>query len=75
MLRDGTTEEVFQTERDAYNYGNLGHKIWRRSQAPVYRGKGVPDCLRSDVLATSQEHAVKITNEHRIRIIESGEWT
>jgi hypothetical protein len=75
MLRDGTTEEARELERSPYNYGNLGQIIWLRSQAPAYRGKGVSDCIRSTVLATSQEHAVKITNEHRIRMIESGEWT
>ena len=75
MLRDGTTEEARQQERSPYDYGSLGQIIWLRSQAPAYRGKGVPDCIRSTVLATSQEHAVKITNEHRIRMIESGEWT
>jgi RimJ/RimL family protein N-acetyltransferase len=75
MLRDGTTESVHVCDPEPYNFSSLGHCIWRRSKAPAYRGKGVPDSMQSTVLATSKKHAVKIANEHRIRMIESGEWT
>lgn len=75
MLRDGTTERVVRQEPEVYEVTNIGHRIWRRTEAPAYKGKGIPDCLISTVWAKSAEGAVKIANEHRAQMIASGEWS
>ena len=48
--------------------------IWRRSQAPAYVGKNVPDCLHGTVWAKDSTHAIKIMNEKRTQMIAMGEW-
>lgn len=48
--------------------------IWRRSTAPAYIGKGLKDVLHATIWAKDADHAVKIANEHRTRMIASGEW-
>lgn len=75
MLRDGNTERVKQLELSLYGVDDVGHRIWRRTQAPAYKGRGIPDCLTSTVWAKSEEAAVKIVNEYRARMIASGEWS
>lgn len=72
MLRDGNTERVEQLELGLYG---VGHRIWRRTQAPAYQGRGIPDILTSTVWAKGENQAVKIVNEHRARMIASGEWS
>lgn len=73
MLKDGTTER-------AERYGLVGYdiagevEVWRRSNAPAYRGKGIPDVLVGTVWADSDEHAIKIMNEHRTRMIAEGKF-
>ena len=74
MLRDGTTERVSREDVGIYEVTRVGHRMWRRTEAPAYKNKGVPDCLMSTVWAKSEEGAVKIVNEHRAQMIESGEW-
>lgn len=74
MLRDGAVEgDVLACEIDPHVLGE-SVRIWPRSSAPAYIGKGVPDCLDATVWATDATHAVKIANEHRVRFIEAGEW-
>ena len=48
--------------------------IWRRTQAPAYKGKGIPDALNGSVLAKDEKHAVKIANEQRTQMIALGRW-
>lgn len=73
MLRDGTVEEVKTGRWSGYNMcGSL--QIWRRSKAPAYKGKGVPDCLRGTVFARDPEHAIKIANEQRTQLIAANKW-
>ena len=74
MLRDGTTEKVWMDENDFEYTLNDQPTIWRRSEAPAYQGKNIPDCLMARVFAKDSQHAVKIANEHRTRMIASGEW-
>ena len=74
MLRDGTTEKVWMDENDFEYTLNDQPTIWRRSEAPAYKGKNIPDCLTARVFARDSQHAVKIANEHRTRMIASGEW-
>lgn len=45
MLRDGTTERCMQDDNDFEYTINDKLTIWRRSEAPAYRGKNVQDCL------------------------------
>lgn len=73
MLRDGTTESVHIIERSRYALRDIPY-IWRRSTAPAYRGKGIPDCLSGTFWGTDQQHAVKIANEKRTRMIAEGLW-
>lgn len=76
MLRDGNTERVSQRrDLSLYDVGDVGHRIWRRTQAPAYQGRGIPDILTSTVWAKSEKAAVKIVNEHRAQMIASGEWS
>jgi hypothetical protein len=43
--------------------------------APAFRGNpDKPDILQALIWAKDDTHAVKITNEHRARMIASGEW-
>ena len=74
MLRDGSTEGIWKTDLNIYDVTHVGHQIWRRTQAPAYKGKGIPDILTSTVWAKDETHAIKIVNEHRIQVISSGEW-
>lgn len=74
MLRDGTTERVSRQDVGTYEVSNIGHRIWRRTEAPAYKGKGIPDILTSMVWAKSEEGAVKIVNEHRAQMIANGQW-
>jgi hypothetical protein len=73
MLRDGTVERIGATELTSYEISGSA-SIWRRSSAPAYKGKGVPDCLQATVWAKDEKHAVKIANEIRGRMIANGEW-
>lgn len=73
MQKDGTTERVERWDISGYDLGG-NVKIWRRTKAPAYRGKGIPDIINATVWASDDVHAVKIVNEHRTRMIASGEW-
>ncbi len=73
MLEDGTTERVEKKEFSVYDIAENVH-MWRRTQAPDYKGKGIPDVLMATVWAKDETHAVKIVNEHRARMIATGEW-
>ena len=73
MLRDGTVEKVGESEASDAKYpGQVG--IWKRSTAPAYRGKGVPDVMTATVWARDEKHAVKIVNEYRTEWIASNKW-
>ena len=74
MLKDGTTERAHRQDIGTYNVTNTGHSIWRRTQAPAYEGKGIPDCLDATVWAKTEKQAVKIVNEHRAQMIATGQW-
>ncbi|HEX6925451.1 MAG TPA: hypothetical protein VF167_08470 [Longimicrobiaceae bacterium] len=74
MLRDGSVEDVGSA--DGWSGYEMSDNcwIWRRSQAPAYRGKGVPDALNAQVWAKDERHAVKIANEVRLQMIAGGKW-
>lgn len=75
MLEDGTVERCEPWDVTESGYGLAGDvEIWRRHNAPAYRGKNVGDVLQVEVWATDETHAIKITNEHRTRLIATGEW-
>ena len=74
MLRDGTTERVWMDARDFEYALNDQPTIWRRSEAPAYQGKNILDCLTARVFAKDSQHAIKIVNEYRTRMIANGEW-
>lgn len=73
MLKDGTVERMVPWELSGYDLGsNLS--LWKRTEAPAYKGKNIQDCLHGTVLAKDQRHAVKIFNERRTQMIANGEW-
>lgn len=75
MLHDGTTERIDRTENGYYDVEYApSHRIWRRTEAPAYFGKGIPDALQSSVWAKTEKQAVKIVNEKRTQMIANGEW-
>lgn len=69
MLIDGTTERVHRTNSTSFDIGNVGHKIWKRSESI-----GLKDVLRSSVWAKTEQHAIKIVNEKRTQMIAEGLW-
>lgn len=73
MLRDGTVERSDQEEIAAYSLSDE-FRIWERTKAPAFKGKGIADALTATVWGRDQKHAVKIVNERRAQMIASGEW-
>jgi hypothetical protein len=71
MLKDGSVEEV-EHYGGAYDLSAeicVTHRSqWRFLDYPK------PDCIQPIVWAENAQHAVKIVNEHRIRMIATGEW-
>ena len=83
MLRDGTVERCEAQEASAYLIKgeepfampqNRFPPIWRRASSPAYKGKNMPDCLILTVWAKHSEHAIKIVNEIRTRMIAENKW-
>ena len=75
MLKDGTVERAEEGGTDSYYAENAPKfRIWERTKAPAYQGRGIPDALDCNVWAKSQEQAVKIANEKRAQMIANGEW-
>jgi hypothetical protein len=73
MRRDGTVERCDPSAISGY--GISGEvSIWRRHRAPAFIGKNVEDCLQATIWATDGTHAIKIANEHRARLVATGEW-
>jgi hypothetical protein len=74
MRQDGTVERCDKWEITPYEIAGCV-RIWHRTQAPAYRDNpDKPDVLHAEVWAKDAEHAIKITNEHRTRMIATGEW-
>ena len=74
MLRDGTVEDIRGPEAISSYDMSSTLRIWRRTQAPAYKGKGIPDALNGSVLAKDEKHAIKIANEQRTQMIALGKW-
>jgi|SRR6185503_5465278 len=74
MLKDGSVEQCKRLELNSYALTTIGVTMWRRSQAPAFRGQDKPDLMQATVWAKDEEHAIKITNEHRAEWIASGKW-
>ena len=66
MLKDGTVENCRKFDMDAYRVTDDRVYVWKRTEAPFYAGRGIPDCLSSSVMAKNEKQAIKITNERRI---------
>lgn len=74
MLRNGNTESVKGTDVASYDLAGRSW-LWSRSTAPAYVHQNLPDVLVATVWAKDTEHAVKITNEIRTKMIAEGQWT
>jgi hypothetical protein len=75
MLRDGTVEHVREETVDRSFLGGWdGPLVMKRGGTPFGAKEPTPPCLNVTVWASDAEHATKITNEHRTRLIASGEW-
>lgn len=68
MDTEGNTEEIEETCLSCSTIENHLH-LWKRSDIPVYKGKNIKDAIIGCVWAKSQEHAIKITNEFRIKTL------
>lgn len=75
MLRDGTVENIRGPEAICSYDMSSTLAIWKRTEAPAYKGKGIPDALHGSVLAKDETHAIKIANEQRTQLIALGKWT
>lgn len=74
MREDGTVERCERWDVSGYELAGYV-RMWRRQQAPAFRGHpDKPDILQALIWAKDVQHAVKITNEHRTRMIATGEW-
>jgi hypothetical protein len=73
MLKDGSVERCEKWTISGYELAGT-MRIWKRSEAPAYVGKNIPDCLHGTVWASDTMHAIKIVNEKRAQMIASGEW-
>jgi hypothetical protein len=74
MREDGSLERCDPWDVEGYELAGYV-RMWRRQDAPAYRGKpDKPDILQALIWARDAEHALKITNEHRLRMIATGEW-
>ena len=73
MRYDGTVERCEKWEITSYELSGRV-SLWRRTQAPAYRGLGIPDILTGTIWAKDEAHAIKIANEHRAQMIARGEW-
>lgn len=74
MLRDGTVEKVWRDDYVSPSSYDESATIWKRTEAPAYKGRGIPDALIARVVAKSEKAAVKIANERRSQMIAAGEW-
>ncbi len=76
MLRDGTVEKIQrESGGDEFQWAlNENLTVWRRANAPAYKGKNVQDCLHGRVFAKDEQHAIKIANERRTQLIANGQW-
>lgn len=75
MRKDGALERCERWTISGYELTGYV-RMWRRTKAPAFVGNQAdnPDILQAMVWAKDEEHAVKITNEHRAQFIASGEW-
>ena len=74
MREDGTVERCERQETNSYTMKD-GVRMWHRTRAPFYQGNpDAPDVVTATVWAKDDHHAIKITNEHRARLIATGEW-
>jgi hypothetical protein len=73
MLKNGDTERVEQVGIQSYRL-NSEFNLWRRSKAPLYQMRNMPDVLQAWVWAGDAQHAVKIANEKRAEWIATGKW-
>lgn len=75
MREDGAVEKCARWAVCGYELTGYV-RMWRRTKAPAYRGNpDAPDVLSALIWARDEKHAVKIANEHRTRMIATGEWT
>lgn len=74
MREDGTVERCELWGISGYELAGYV-RMWRRTRAPAFCNQpDKPDVLQALIWAKDDQHAVKITNEHRTRMIASGEW-
>jgi hypothetical protein len=71
MAKDGTTERAAAAGLVSY-YISGEMSVWKRSEAPAYKGKNVQDAVNCTVWAKDGKHAVKIANEFRTQMIALG---
>jgi hypothetical protein len=68
MLRDGTVESMEPEHLNHLPAGASLLSVWNRG----FLGK--EDCLAGTVLANDRDHAIKIFNEQRTKLIALNKW-
>jgi len=71
---NGEVETIMLLGREPYNLRNINSSIWKRSAVPFYKKRNIKDILVCRCWAKSEDHAIKIANEKRAQMIESGEF-
>lgn len=71
MIADGTTEQCELRNFSTYELGG-SMELWKRTEAPAFHGKGIPDAIMAMVWAKDERHALKIVNETRAQWVASG---
>ncbi len=74
MNFDGSTERLEPRNLSSYELG-MAVTIWERTKALAYAyAPDIRDILTATVFAKDEQHAVKIVNEHRTRLIAEGKF-
>lgn len=74
MLIDGEVERIDRREIDTFVGDANVFSIWKRMEAPMYKGLDKPNVLTATVWARGNKHAIKIADEKRLEMIANGEW-
>jgi len=74
MLYNGDVEKIEVISSDSFNIDNMMTFIWKRSSVLAHKNDNLKDILVCQCWAKSEDHAIKIANEKRVQMIESGEF-
>jgi hypothetical protein len=72
MDYDGTVSRC-EVDNSPYSSGEkTGMGVWKKTEAPFWRGRPIADAVTGRVWAKSDKQAIKIANEYRAQAIADG---